>query len=67
MFSKFPLFKIALLLMLVLVVGSITFGTLAFADGGIDLPFPPTENLPQGSSTGDFLVVTLLTFLQLIL
>jgi hypothetical protein len=67
MFLKSPVFKLALLLVAILLVTSIAFGTPVLADGGAGQPYPPTQSPPQGAASGDFLVVTLLTILQLIL
>jgi hypothetical protein len=67
MFSKSSLIKAVLLLVLVFLVTSIVLGVPVLADGGGDQPYPPTENPSQGETGGSFLVVTLLTILELVL
>ena len=68
MFSKSPLFKVALLLVVVLLVISIAFGTPVLADGAGGLPFPPDQSpSPDGDASGNLLVVTVLTILQFVL
>ena len=68
MFSKSPVFKLALLLVAILLVTSIAFGTPVLADGAIGLPYPPDQSPPVGGDAGgSFLVVTVLTILQFVL
>lgn len=66
--SKSPVFKLALLMVLILLVMSIASGTPALADGGGDQPFPPTKSPSPGGDDGESpFVTTLLTILQFIL
>jgi hypothetical protein len=68
MSSKSPLFKVALLLVLVMLMMSITSGTAVLADGGGAQPFPPNQSPPSdGDASGNLLIVTLLTILQFVL
>jgi hypothetical protein len=68
MFSKLPISKVTLLLVLVLLVISIGFGATVLADGGGDEPYPPDQSLPAGvSDGGSSFLVTLLTVLQFVL
>ena len=68
MFSKSPVLKVALLLVVILLVISIAFGTPVLADGGLGQPFPPDQSPPtEGDASGNLLVITVLTILQFVL
>jgi hypothetical protein len=68
MHSKYPVFKVALLIVVMLLVMSFAFGTPILADGGGGQPFPPDEIPPSdGDGNGCSLLVTVLSILQFVL
>ncbi|KPK76642.1 MAG: hypothetical protein AMJ89_03815 [candidate division Zixibacteria bacterium SM23_73] len=68
MISRFPILKVMLLLVLVLLLMNIALEGSVLANGAAGLPYPPDQSpSPDGDAGGSSLVVTLLTILQFVL
>ncbi len=67
MFTKSTLFKVAILLVLIILSLSIAFGTSVLADGGGSQPLPPDKSPGSNGDIDDnLLVIALLTTIQFI-
>lgn len=68
MLSNSLVFKVATLLVIMLLVASFAFGAPVLADGGAGQPYPPDQSPPaDGNSSGSFLFEALSTILQFVL